>query len=340
MSYLNVVTKFKVSLVVLVALPFAMGVISPRLSLASSQKPVTLRLAHAVEPLMPMHAGAEKIAEIAAKKSDGTIKIHVFPSAQLGGEKDITEGVQLGSIDMAVISSGTMGRYGSMQGIAYAPYLFRDIDHFFKVYQGPIGKEMTKQLMEKTGILALDLSWYYGVRHLTTRNTPVRAPADLKGLKIRSPNIPVMKDAIKTWGCAVITMDPKELYTALQTGVVDGQENPPSSIFGWNFYEVQKYLMLTRHMMGNMAVLINGKTFEKLTPEQQKILREAVLEAGKYQSDLTLKMDEENLKKLEAKGMTIVKLDVEPFRKLSSTIIPQYEKEWGAGLYKRVQDTK
>ncbi len=340
MNYLNVVTRFKVALVVLIVLIFAIGVISPRLSLASSQKPVNLRIAHAVEPLMPMHAGAEKLAEIAAKKSNGAIKIHVFPSAQLGGEKDLTEGVQLGSIDMAIISSGTVARFAPMQHIAYAPYAFRDMNHFMKVYQGLIGKDMARQLMEKTGILALDLSWYYGVRHLTTRNTPVRAPADLKGLKIRAPNIPVMRDAIKTWGCAVTTMDPAELYTALQTGVVDGQENPPSSIFGWKFYEVQKYLMLTGHMVGNMAVLINGKTFEKLTPEQQKILQEAALEAGKYQSDLTLKRDEENIKTLAEKGMTVVTLDVEPFRKLSSSIIPQYEKEWGVGLYKRMQDTK
>jgi tripartite ATP-independent transporter DctP family solute receptor len=340
MSYRDLLTRFKVSLVVLVALVLAIGAISPQPSLAAATKPVTLRIAHAVEPLMPLHAGAEKMAEIAAKKSGRTIKILVFPSAQLGSEKDVIEGVQLGSIDMAIVSSGTLARFAPMQHIAYAPYLFRDVDHFMKVYRGPIAKEMAKQLMERTGILSLDLSWYYGVRHLTTRNTPVRSPADLKGLKIRAPSIPVIRDAIKTWGCAVTTMDPSELYLALQTGVADGQENPSSSIFGWKFYEVQKYLMLTGHMMGNMSVLINGQTFEKLTPEQKKILQEATLEAGKYQNDLTLKRDEENIKKLAEMGMTVVTLDVEPFRKLSSSIIPQYEKEWGVGLYKRVQDTK
>lgn len=340
MSYHDPVGRFKVSLVVLVFLSFAIGVMSPQPSLAASPKSATLRIAHAVEPLMPLHAGAEKMAEIAARKSHGTIKILVFPSAQLGSEKDVIEGVQLGSIDMAIVSSGTLARFAPMQHIAYATYLFRDVDHFMKVYRGPIGKEMAKQLMERTGILALDFSWYYGVRQLTTRNTLVRSPADLKGLKIRTPNIPVIRDSIKTWGCAVTTMDPSELYLALQTRVVDGQENPPSSIFGWKFYEVQKYLILTGHMMGNMGVLINGQTFEKLGPEQKKILQEATLEAGKYQSDLTLKKDEENIKKLGEMGMTVVTLDVEPFRKLSSSIIPQYEKEWGVGLYKRVQDTQ
>ena len=118
---------------------------------------------------------------------------------------------------------------------------------------------MAKQLLDKTGIRALDLGWYYGVRHLTTKNTSAKIPADLKGLKIRTPNIPVMRDAIQAWGVAVTTMDPSELYTALQTGVVDGQENPPSSIYGWKLYEVQKYLILTGHMMGNMAVMINDK---------------------------------------------------------------------------------
>ncbi len=340
MSFLDLVTRFKVCPVVLIFLPLAIGATSPQFAFAAGTKVVTLRIAHAVEPLMPLHAGAEKMAEIAAKKSARTIKILVFPSAQLGSEKDVIEGVQLGSIDMAIVSSGTLARFAPMQHIAYAPYLFRNVDHFLKVYRGPIAKEMAKQLMERTGILALDFSWYYGMRHLTTRNTLVRSPADLKGLKIRTPNIPVIRDSIKTWGCAVTTMDPSELYLALQTRVVDGQENPSSSIFGWKFYEVQKYIMLTGHMMGNMAVLINGQTFEKLTPEQKKILQEATLEAGKYQNDLTLKRDEESIKKLAEMGMTVVTLDVEPFRRLSSSIIPQYEKEWGPGLYKRVQDTK
>jgi len=340
MSYLDLVARFKVSLVVLVSLSLAIGAIRPPRSFAAGTKPVTLRITHAVEPLMPLHAGAEKMAEIAAKKSDRTIKILVFPSAQLGSEKDVIEGVQLGSIDMAIVSSGTLSRFSPMLHISYAPYLFRDVDHFMKVYRGPIAQEMVKQLMERTGILALDISWYYGVRQLTTRNTLVRRPADLKGLKIRTPNIPVIRDSIKAWGCAVTTMDPSELYLALQTGVADGQENPPSSIFGWKFYEVQKYLILTGHMMGNMCVLINRQTFEKLAPEQKKILQEATLEAGKYQSDLALRMDEANIKKLGEMGMTVVTLDVEPFRKLSSSIIPQYEKEWGVGLYKRVQDTK
>lgn len=314
--------------------------LNPPFAPAASSDVVTLKIAHAVEPLMPLHSGAEKMAALAAEKSNGTLKIEVFPSAQLGGEKDITEGVQLGSIDMGIISSGSVARFAPMQHIAYAPYLFRDIDHFLKVYRGPIGEEMGAQLLKRTGILALDFSWYYGVRHLTTRNTAVETPADLKGLKIRTPNIPVMRDAVKTWGCAVTTMDPSELYTALQTGVVDGQENPPSSIFGWKFYEVQKYLMLTGHMMGNMSVLINNQTFQKLSPEHQKILREAVEEAGNYQNDLTQKRDEENIKKLESLGMTIVKPDTTPFRKLSATIIPQYEKQWGEGLFKRIQDTQ
>lgn len=301
---------------------------------------VTLKLAHAVEPLMPLHSGAEKLAEIVEKKSNGQLKINVFPSAQLGGEKDITEGVQLGSIDMGIISSGSVARFAPMQHISYAPYLFRDMDHFLKVYRGPIGKEMAEQLKKRTGIIGLDLGWYYGVRQLTTKDTAVKSPSDLKGLKIRTPNIPVMRDAIAAWGCSVTTMDPSELYTALQTGVVDGQENPPSSIYGWKLYEVQHYLMLTGHMMGNMAVLINGDIFKKLSAENQAILREAVIEAGNYQNDLTVKRDEENIKKLSSLGMNIVKLDVEPFRKLSAQIIPKYEKQWGEGLFERVQNTK
>lgn len=127
---------------------------------------------------------------------------------------------------------------------------------------------------------------------------------------------------------------------ALQTGVVDGQENPPSSIYGWKLYEVQKVLVLTGHMMGNMAVLINDKVWQKLGPEQQKALREAVLAAGAYQNDLTLKMDEENVRKLQAAGMAVVRPEVAEFRKLSASIIPQYEKVWGEGLYRRIQDTK
>ena len=307
---------------------------------APAAQTVTLKLGHAVEPVMPLHSGAEKFAELAGKKSNGSLKVEVFPSAQLGGEKDLTEGTQMGSIDMSIVSSGSIARFAPMQHITYAPYLFRDVDHFNKVYRGPIGDEMTKQLLDKTGIRALDMSWYYGVRHLTTKNTSVKTPADMKGLKIRTPNIPVMKDAISAWGVSVTTMDPSELYTALQTGVVDGQENPPSSIFGWKLYEVQKYLMLTGHMMGNMVIMVNDKAYQKLTPDQQKALTEAAREAGTFQSNLTISKDKENVEKLKQAGMTVVEPQVEEFRKLSASIIPQYEKEWGEGLYKRVQDTK
>ncbi len=307
---------------------------------AEPQKAVTLKLAHAVEPVMPLHSGAEKLAELAGKKSNGTLKVQVFPSAQLGSEKEITEGLQMGSVDMGIVSSGTVARFAPMQHITYAPYLFRDLDHFMKVYRGPIGEEMGKQLLDKTGIRTLDFAWYYGVRHLTTKNTAVKSPADLKGLKIRTPNIPVMRDAVGAWGVSVTTMDPSELYTALQTGVVDGQENPPSSIYGWKLYEVQKYLMLTGHMMGNMAIMINDKTWAKLSPEQQKALQEAVKEAAAYQNDLTVNKDNENIKKLEQSGMTVLQPQLDEFRKLSASIIPQYEKEWGEGLYKRIQETK
>lgn len=331
---------FKTVLTVLSILMVAVGHGSPRPAVAATKPVVTLRLAHAVETVMPLHKGGEKLAELAAQKSNGSLKIELFPGAQLGGEKELVEGVQLGSIDMSLTSSGAIGRFAPMQQVAYAPYLFRDVDHFLKVYRSPIGNEMAKQLLDRTGIRALDLGWYYGVRHLTTKNTPARVPADLKGLKIRTPNIPVMRDAISAWGVAVTAMDPAELYMALQTGVVDGQENPPSSIYGWKLYEVQKYLILTGHMMGNMAVLINDKVWQKLTPDQQKALQEAALAAGDYQTNLTLKMDEDNVKKLQAAGMTVVQPQVEDFRKLSASIIPRYEKEWGEGLFKRVQDVK
>jgi TRAP-type C4-dicarboxylate transport system substrate-binding protein len=162
----------------------------------------------------------------------------------------------------------------------------------------------------------------------------------MKGLKIRTPNIPVMRDAVAAWGVSVTTMDPSELYSALQTGVVDGQENPPSSIYGWKLYEVQKYLMLTGHMMGNMAVMINDKAFQKLSPDQQKALQEAVREAGDFQSALTVNRDKENIEKLRQGGMTVIQPQVDAFRKLSASIIPQYEPKWGVGLYKKIQDIK
>lgn len=301
---------------------------------------VTLKLGHAVEPAMPLHAGAEKLAELADKKSNGTVKIQVFPSAQLGSEQQLTEGAQMGSVDMTVVSSGGLSAFAPMQAITYAPYLFRDVDHFNKVYRGTVGDDMAKQLLDKTGIRALDMSWYYGVRHLTTKNTAVKTPADLKGLKIRTPNIAVMRDGIGAWGVSVTTMNPSELYTALQTGVVDGQENPPSSIAGWKLYEVQKYLVLTGHIMGNMVSLISDKTYQKLSPEQQKAVSEAAKEAGSFQSDLTIKMDKDNIEKLRQSGMTVVEPQVAEFAKLSASIIPQYEKQWGEGLFKRIQDTK
>jgi TRAP-type C4-dicarboxylate transport system substrate-binding protein len=212
--------------------------------------------------------------------------------------------------------------------------------NFLRVARGPIGKEMSEQGSKSSGIRALDLAWWAGTQHLATASKKVSSVADVKNLKIRTPDTPIYRAALSAMGAAVTPMAWSEVYTALQLGVVDGMANTPDLIFNAKLGEVQKYLALTGHLAQVQVVLINENYFKKLSPELQAVLQKAAIDAGDYQNDLAITGNEQYLEKLKAAGMTATVVDLAPFRESTKNAWKSFESTFGKGVYERVIDAQ
>jgi len=300
----------------------------------------TLRIATLQGGAQPSYKGLVRLSELAAQHSKGALKVQVFGDGQLGTEQESIEGVQLGTIDMFMGSTGSVGRFlPKLEAFAH-PFVWRDTGHMLTVARGPIGEELSEELRKKTGIRILDMGWIFGARHLTTKATPVMKPADMARLKIRVQPTGIYLDTIRAMGGNPTPMDFKEVYTSLQTGVIDGQENPLNVIASRAFWEVQGYLMLTGHILQNQAVIISDKSFSSLKPEQRKALLQAVREAGDYQNQILAAAEKEQLELVRAKGMKVLQPDVAAFRKATADVYKKFEGAWGKGFYERIRDAR
>ena len=231
---------------------------------------IIIKFADTVAPDHPNHLSAVKFAEIVAKKTNGRVRVDTFPAAQLGNEKELIEGTMLGSVDMFQASPGALSLFQAEFGILDCPYIFRDLDHVYKTVRGPIGAELSQKIAKSRGIKLLAMDWYYGARHLTTRDKAIKIPADLKGMLIRAPEQPVYLEAVRAMGATPTPVDFSDLYMALKQGTVDGQENPIPTIYTYKFYEAQKFIMLTGHMIRVITVGINAEKFNSKMAEKAK----------------------------------------------------------------------
>jgi tripartite ATP-independent transporter DctP family solute receptor len=320
------------------ALAFTLAALSP---LAAAEKMV-LKLGNVQAPTMTVQDGLKRMADLERERTKGEIDIQVFPAAQLGSEQEILEGVALGSIHMFEGSAGSLGRFLPQIEAFACPFLWKSPQDMVKVARSPLAEELSKELVSKRGMRILDQGWIFGIRHLTTTKTPVHVPADLKGLKVRVQPDAIYLATVKAMGAAPTPIAANEVYTALQTGVADGQENPLSNIRQRKLFEVQKELMLTGHITQNQVIVINEAVYQKMTPAQREIVTQAAHEAGDYQNAIVLKSDADDLAALKAAGMRVVEPDVAAFRKATADVCrePAIEKRLGKGFYDRLAATQ
>jgi len=262
----------------------------------------------------------EKFKPLVEEKSGGKIKVEVFNNAQLGGERDVLEQLQLGQIEMSFLSP-VLGNVEPKINALDLPYLFKDYEHLDSILDGELGKEILKDLPEKglRGFAYME----NGFRQITNSVKPINSIDDLKGLKIRVPEAPLSIANLEALGANVVTVAFPEVYPALQQGTVDGQENAYPTITSSKFYEVQKYVAETNHMWGAHVILASEKWFSGLSPEFQKIIEEAANETSKYNRQIFREGQEKDKQALIDKGMTLTTPDLEPFRK---AVEPVYEK--------------
>jgi tripartite ATP-independent transporter DctP family solute receptor len=268
------------------------------------------------------------------------VTIQVFPAAQLGDERALGEGLRVGTIDLMWGVSSMVGQFAPEFNGLEAGYLFRDRDHQTKVHHGPIGDELNQRLIQKIGVRVLAFH-FAGERHLTTSTKAVRRPEDLKGMLIRVPQLEGSMQSFKALGASVTGIAFNEVYMALKMGLAEGQENPLVSIYAMKFHEVQKYLSLTAHILSNGIVVMNNQKYLSLPPEAQKALLEEARAAGEYTGNLYAKQGDELIPELK-KFLTFIEVNKAEFQQTSQRggMDEWYTKQFGAELYKRIQETK
>ncbi len=263
----------------------------------------TLKLGHIADAKNPYGQGADKFAELVKEKTGGAVEIKVFPSSQLGNQRDLIEGLTFGTVDMTLTSTAVFGNFVPEMGVLDLPFIFRDVPHAYTVMD-TVGMDVAK-LAEPKGIKTLAIM-ENGVRHMTNNRNPIKEPADMKGLKIRVMEQPVYIEMMKALGASPTPMAFSELYTALQKGVIDGQENPLAHIYTSRFFEVQKYISLTGHTYSGEPVLISMSVWNKLPEQHQKAIQEAATEARDWQRELCRKLEGDYIKMITDSGKSTI----------------------------------
>jgi tripartite ATP-independent transporter DctP family solute receptor len=286
----------------------------------------------------PWGKTAQKFADAVKKKTDDQITVKLYPNSQLGSETDTLNEIKAGTADLT-ISGETMENWAPKAALMAVPYAITSNEQMKKVIEGDIGKEIEQQIKDKVGVTPL----YYHMRapRNLTSNKPIHSPKDLSGFKMRVPDVPLFLDAWKAAGAKPQAMAFDEVFTALQQGVIDGQENPYDLIYDNGLYEVQKYINQTQHVRSWIYVVIGNKQFNSLSPDLQKKVKEAAKEAQEYGNKLFKKSNEEYRKKLLDEGMKINKdVDQKAFKKAMMPGIKKDLTDEQYKLFKKMQGVK
>lgn len=275
---------------------------------------VTLKLGHYAEVDHPANVAAQQMADRVAERTNGEVKIAIFPANQLGSPNEVLEQNVLGAIDMSLPTQGHLDKYSKKFATVMTPFAFRDREHVYEVLDGPF-LEWAGPDLEAEGLVYLS-NWDWGFRNITNGKRPINAPEDVKGLKLRTPPEIQLQAAMTALGANVTQLAFNELYLALRQGVVDGQENPLSVIYHNKIYEVQDNLAMTQHVYNSMVSVISKSSWDKLTPEQQQILKEESVAAGNLMRETMTQEDANLIEQLEAKGMKVTYPDREQFKAL------------------------
>ncbi|PWC54832.1 TRAP transporter substrate-binding protein [Azospirillum sp. TSO22-1] len=304
---------------------------------AADYKERTLRFSYLNAKEHPQGLGAQKFADIVAEKSGGRIKVRTFPGGQLGGDVQTLSALQGGIIEMTVMNSGILVSLAKEFAAVDLPFLFNDAREADALMDGAVGKALHDKLPEK-GLVGLAY-WDLGFRNLTNNRRPVAKADDVAGLKIRVIQTPIYIDMFKALGANPVPLPFTELYTALETRTVDGQENPSKTIELSKLYEVQKHLSVTRHIYNPQSLLISKIFWDKLTPDEQTLFREAAAEATAYQRQVSREMDKEALDSLRAKGVQVVELapaELDQFREKVKPVVEKYKADVGPALVEQI----
>lgn len=310
--------------ILLLALFAISGIVSP----AAAQ--TTIRIGHVLNQDHSWNVCLLGFAEEVKSETGGRVLIEVFPGAQLGNEKDVIEGLVMQTIDGGLVGGGSFQSIEPKFGIEALPYAWPSHEAAYNALDGELGAHLLA-ILEKQGVVGLAW-WENGFRHMTNNQRPIQKPEDLKGLKIRVTPDKMRLDTFNALGASPMPINFGELYTALQQGVVDGQENPYAIIFSSSFFEVQKYLAPTGHIWGSALLCVNSSVWGKLSKEDRATVMRLAAKWRDEQRRQTCEQENEFLEKLKEKGMQVSEVDKEAFQKAVQGVWAQYEGVFGKEL--------
>ncbi len=296
----------------------------------------TIKLAHGLDVNHSVHKALVKMGEDLTQLSAGKLTVEIYPNQQLGTERQIMELLQIGSLDMTKVSAATLENFAPKTKVLGLPYLFRDREHSFKVFDGPIGQEL---LNDGKKYWLKGLGFYdAGSRSFYTKEKVVEHPDDLKGQKIRvMPSVTAM-EMVRGFGGSPTPISWGELYTSLQQGVVDGAENNPPSFYLSKHYEICKYYSLNEHTFSPDVVIVGTQFWDRLTQEEQGWLQQAVDASVIYQRELWAKAEAEALEAIQKSGVQIIRPDKSPFSERTDQLYEKYQSD--EALYALIQQIR
>ena len=286
-----------------------LSAMTPGTALAQATK---LKWAHVYETSEPYHTESVWAADEIKKRTNGKYEITVYPASQLGKETDINQGLTLGTVDMIISGPSFAARNYTRLGIAYYPFIFRDGDHLISYSKSPLFAEMIDEYRKKTGIQMLSYT-YYGAR-MTTSNRAFKDCAGMKNLKIRVPDVPVYMATPKACGANPTPIAFAEVYLALQNGTVEAQENPLTTIEAKKFYEVQKFIMMTGHIVDGLVTQVAPHVWTKLSDADKKTFTEVAREAADRASAKIKAREKELAEEFKKKGLGVNEVDKKSFQ--------------------------
>lgn len=290
-------------------------------------KEVVFKLGHVLPAEHSWGICSLGFAEEVTKKTEGRVTIEVYHNAQLGDEKEMVEGLQLGTLQMGLIGGDAFQGLEPKMGIQELPYAWEDHFHAYRAFDGELGDKLL-DLLAKKGIIGLSW-WENGFRNITNNKRPINTPEDLNGLKLRVTPSKMRLDTFNALEALPVPMPFSELYSALQQGVVDGQENPLAIIYSNHFYEVQKYLSMTGHIWGNALLVISEKDWNKVSTEDKVIIKETAKKWANEQRKMIQDAEDDLKSKLAEKGIIINEVDKAPFIAKVQPVWKEYEEIFG-----------
>ncbi|MEX0605679.1 MAG: TRAP transporter substrate-binding protein [Marinobacter sp.] len=311
---------------------------SHSLASAADGEVFEIRLGHTGSPDHHFQVISKRYAELVEERTDGNVKISVYPSDSLGKQLELVEGTFIGTNDMVLTSDAVLSNFVPEVGIINLPFIFRDPDHVREVLDGDVGKALSDKV-EPQGAVVVGW-WENGFRHITNSKKPITKPEDLAGMKLRVPEGPIFVDSFETLGANATPIAFTELYSALQLGVVDGQENPPAHILTQKFYEVQDYASKTGHIYLSSPVLINKALLNRMPEEYQQVMMDTGRELAAEHTRMVVSEEDAQWEQIKELGMKVNDVDKAPFVEATKPVIEKYRGVFGPELIDQIIDTK